>query len=46
MITPSGIEHLVVEREEDSIASGLWYDESGEVGTAPLWINNERYAWC
>ncbi|KAI9777813.1 MAG: hypothetical protein M1816_004402 [Peltula sp. TS41687] len=45
MITQSGIEHLVVEREEDSIASGLWYDENGEGGAAPLWINNEHYAW-
>ena len=46
MIRQSDIEHLVVEREEDSIASGLWYDENGNIGEAPLWINNEHYAWC
>lgn len=46
MITQSGIEHFAVEREEDSIACGLWYDENGGVGSAPQWLNNEHYAWC
>lgn len=46
MIMQSGLEHAVVEREEDAIASGLWYDENGGAGPAPLWINNEHYAWC
>jgi hypothetical protein len=45
MITNSGIEHIVVEREEDSIASGMWYDNTGKVGEAPLWVNNEYYTW-
>lgn len=36
-----------VEREEDSIASGLWFDEKGgAVEIAPIWLNNEHYAWC
>ncbi|KAM3089156.1 hypothetical protein ACMFMG_000770 [Clarireedia jacksonii] len=46
MIKRSGIENLVAEREESSIASGLWFDENGEEGPPPLWINNEHYAWC
>ncbi|KAL1639149.1 hypothetical protein SLS58_008236 [Diplodia intermedia] len=46
MIVQSGMEHSVVEREEDSIASGLWYDEDGGVGPAPEWLHNEHYAWC
>lgn len=46
MIAESGIDHSVVQREEDSIASGLWYDENGEASVAPLWINNEHFAWC
>ncbi|TVY91373.1 hypothetical protein LAWI1_G005829 [Lachnellula willkommii] len=46
MIAQSGIDHSVVEREEDSIASGLWYNENGETGVAPLWLNNEHFAWC
>ncbi|KAF4534724.1 Lysine acetyltransferase protein [Lasiodiplodia theobromae] len=46
VITQSGLEHAVVEREEDAIASGLWYDENGGAGPAPLWMNNEHYAWC
>jgi hypothetical protein len=40
------IEHFLVEREEDSIASGFWYNESGDRAEAPRWINNEHYAWC
>jgi hypothetical protein len=46
VISESKINHWIVEREEDSIASGLWYDENGGLGTAPVWINNEHYAWC
>lgn len=46
VITKSNIYHHTVEREEDSIASSLWYDENGRHETAPLWINNEHYAWC
>jgi hypothetical protein len=45
MIAETGIEHSLVEREEESIASGLWYDENGCADVAPLWINNEHYAW-
>ena len=46
VITESKIHHCVVEREEDSIASGMWYDGKGELGTPSVWINNEHYAWC
>ena len=46
VITESKINHCVVEREEDSIASGMWYDGKGGLGTPPVWINNEHYAWC
>jgi len=46
MIAQSGIDHIVVEREEDSIASGLWYDGNGKEGAAPHWVNREHYAWC
>ena len=46
VITESKISHRVVEREEDSIASGMWYNEKGGIGTPPVWINNEHYAWC
>ena len=46
VITKSKINHCVVEREEDSIACGLWYDGKGGFGAAPVWINNEHYVWC
>ncbi|KAI0205042.1 hypothetical protein F4808DRAFT_320979 [Astrocystis sublimbata] len=39
------ISHTVVERTDDSIASGMWYDD-GNVGMPPTWIHNEHYAWC
>ena len=46
VISKSNIHHFIIEREEDSIASGLWYDENGGYEAAPLWTNNEHYAWC
>lgn len=46
MVAKSGIVCKLVEREVDSIASGLWYRPNGEMdGPAPLWVNNEHYAW-
>jgi hypothetical protein len=46
MIDESAMQYAMVEREEDSIASGLWYDENGHEGPTPQWINKEHYAWC
>lgn len=46
MITELDIDHSVLERKDDSIASGLWFDKDGEISDAPLWLNNEHYAWC
>ncbi|KAI4208517.1 MAG: hypothetical protein LQ346_000027 [Caloplaca aetnensis] len=46
VIAKSDISHRIVEREEDSIASCLWYDEDNGRDAAPVWINNEHYAWC
>ncbi|MCJ1329413.1 hypothetical protein MMC10_006093 [Thelotrema lepadinum] len=45
MMKQSEIEHSVVEREEDSIASGMWYGIDGGIDPAPQWLNNEHYAW-
>lgn len=46
VITKSKISHSMVEREEGSTACCQWYEENGGFGAAPVWINNERYAWC
>jgi hypothetical protein len=47
MLTEIDIEHEVVEREDQCIASGMWYDDKGNISdVAPLWMNNEHYAWC
>ncbi|KAI1110701.1 hypothetical protein F5Y14DRAFT_443834 [Nemania sp. NC0429] len=40
-----------VERQESSIASVLWFREDGvgddeDEDEAPVWVNNEYYAWC
>ncbi|KAI1375399.1 hypothetical protein F4677DRAFT_136885 [Hypoxylon crocopeplum] len=46
LIAKAGFDYLEVERESESIASGLWYSDSGEVDEFPAWLNNEHYAWC
>lgn len=47
IIEESEIEYERVERGEESVASGMWFDDDGELLTeAPAWINNEHYAWC
>ncbi|KAJ5799672.1 lysine acetyltransferase protein [Penicillium psychrosexuale] len=46
MIEKSGISHDIVEREDEAIACGMWYDQNGIIIDAPLWVNNERYAYC
>jgi len=35
MITESGIGHIEVDREEDKIASGMWYDSEGRTDETP-----------
>lgn len=44
-VTQLNLDHSIVERQDESIASGMWYDELGE-GPLPTWINNEHYCWC
>ncbi|KAI1412219.1 hypothetical protein F5Y13DRAFT_200202 [Hypoxylon sp. FL1857] len=46
LIAKAGFDYVEVEREKESIASGLWYSDAGQVGESPSWINNEHYAWC
>ncbi|KAI6086949.1 hypothetical protein F4821DRAFT_237263 [Hypoxylon rubiginosum] len=46
LIVKAGFEYVEVERESESIASGLWYNDDGEADESPSWINNEHYAWC
>jgi hypothetical protein len=46
MLAHSGLSYHVTEREEESIASLMWYDSHGGKGkNQPLWVNNEHYAW-
>lgn len=47
IVQNSGMVYERVERTEESVACGMWFDQDGELLTdAPAWINNEHYAWC
>ncbi|KAH8686453.1 hypothetical protein BGZ61DRAFT_355684 [Ilyonectria robusta] len=45
LVAKSGIDHVLSERDKH-IASGLWYDDKGDMGAAPTWISNEYYSFC
>jgi hypothetical protein len=44
LIEQTGLQHTKVEREEESIASLMWYggEDVGEIE----WLGNEKYGWC
>ncbi|CZR67482.1 uncharacterized protein PAC_17381 [Phialocephala subalpina] len=44
LVRRMGIGGRIVEREEDGVASFLWYDEDKD--GRPEWVANEKYAWC
>lgn len=46
MLRHVDLEYRVTEREDESIASLMWYSPGGEIDEEqPLWVNNEHYAW-
>ena len=46
IVERTGIQHRRVERDEESIASLLWFgDGSGKDDTIE-WLGNEKYGWC
>lgn len=46
LIAQQGLDYVRCEREEDSVASVMWYDDGGQESKDLVWINNEYYAWC
>jgi len=44
LVSKLGIEHNEIEREEESIASLMWYDEGN--GEDVVWVGNEKFGWC
>jgi hypothetical protein len=40
------LEHSEVEREEESIASLMWYGEGSGASDDIEWVGNEKYGWC
>ncbi|KAE8444717.1 hypothetical protein EG329_014277 [Mollisiaceae sp. DMI_Dod_QoI] len=46
IVQKTGLEHREVKREEESLASLMWYGEgSGKAGDI-RWLANEKYGWC
>jgi hypothetical protein len=46
LVKRTGLEHSEVEREEESIASLMWYGEGSGNTDEIEWIGNEKYGWC
>ncbi|PMD35768.1 hypothetical protein L207DRAFT_515531 [Hyaloscypha variabilis F] len=46
MVKETGLEHSEVEREEESIASLMWYGEGSGTSADIEWVGNEKYGWC
>ncbi len=44
LVQMTGLEHNEVEREEESIASLMWYGQ-GKADDI-VWVRNEKYGWC
>jgi GNAT superfamily N-acetyltransferase len=46
MVKKTGLDHSEVEREEESIASLMWYGEGSGKADEIEWVGNEKYGWC
>ena len=46
MVERTGIQHRRVEREEESIASLLWFGEGSGKDDTVEWLGSEKYGWC
>jgi GNAT superfamily N-acetyltransferase len=46
LVQMTGSEHSEVEREEESIASLMWYGEGSGNTDEIEWVGNEKYGWC
>lgn len=46
LIKQTGIQHRNVQREDDGIASLLWFGEGSGKEDMIEWIGNEKYGWC
>ncbi|CAL8578245.1 hypothetical protein XPA_004037 [Xanthoria parietina] len=46
MVERTGIPHRRVEREDESIASLMWFGEGSGKDDMVEWLGNEKYGWC
>lgn len=44
LVEKLGLDHSEIEREEESIASLMWYGEG--TGEDVVWVGNEKFGWC
>ena len=46
LVKRTEVEHSEIEREEESIASLMWYGEGSGQPEDIEWVGNEKYGWC
>ena len=46
LVERAGVQHRNVEREQEGIASLLWYGEGSGKEDTLEWVGNEKYGWC
>ena len=46
LVEQTGVQHRKVEREQDGIASLLWYGKGSGKDDMIEWVGNEKYGWC
>lgn len=46
IVERTSIQHRRVEREDESIASLMWFGEASGKDDMVEWLGNEKYGWC
>lgn len=46
LVSKMGEGHSEVDREEESIASLMWYGEGSGSADEVVWVGNEKFGWC
>ena len=46
LVERTGIQHRRIERDQEGIASLLWYGEGSGKEDTLEWLGNEKYGWC
>ncbi|TVY54596.1 Uncharacterized protein LCER1_G002995 [Lachnellula cervina] len=46
LLKRTGLEYKLVDRENDSITSLMWYGDGQGDSASVEWVGNEKFAWC